>query len=287
MGRSPGFYISTLLLFLLLFLSCKKSGTAQKIEKETTIPEKSEQVSGTDITVSIYVDDNYPPYSFSQKGIVRGIYPDILQKAAPRLQGYTLRIIAVPWKRGLAYLKSGKGFALLPPYYRPELRPYMDYSVPILAEELVVLYREEIESSVGENWPEGYYGLRIGINQGFASIPEELRQSGQMIITEAENSRINLLNLGKGRLDCYVNDKIAMLWTLQNLKRSGEYDEGGLHSVLKVGASISREQGHLGITTMDEGAFYYKKDFLQKFNNIIMEMKAVGEIDKIVQTYIE
>ena len=87
------------------------------------------------IEVTVYADADYPPYSYQEGGKARGIYADIMQKAFSRMSGYRVTIVPVPFKRGLAYLESGKGFALYPPYYWPAERPYIKtYSVPILEE---------------------------------------------------------------------------------------------------------------------------------------------------------
>lgn len=238
-----------------------------------------------DIDVTVYCDDSYPPYSYIEKNNVSGIYVDILKKASSRMDGYNIVIRGIPWKRGLQLLKSGKGFALFPPYFRPVDRPYMDYSVPILSEELVVLCREEILSVPRNIWVDDYIGLNVGINLGFKSISEE--NAKKINIQEFGDNRTNILKLGLGRIDCYVNDKVAMLWTLKNLKDSGEYDEGGKHSKLIVGATISKENGYLGYTNKNDMEFYFKEDFKTQLDQIINKMKESGEIAKIIDAYIK
>lgn len=238
-----------------------------------------------DIEITVYCDDNYPPYSYLENDKVSGIYLEILQRAFSEMDGYNIIISAIPWKRGLQLLKSGKGFALFPPYYRPLDRPYMDYSDPILSEELVVLCREELLNIPRNKWVDDYIGLNVGINLGFKSITEE--DSKKIYIQEYGNNKTNIMKLGLGRIDCYVNDKVAMLWTLKILKEKGKYDEGGKHSKLLIGASISKEDGFLGYTNKNDTEFYFKDDFNTKFNQIISNMKRNGEIDKIVNKYIE
>jgi len=79
----------------------------------------------SDIDVEIYADDSYPPYSYNEGGELKGIYTEILKKAFSRMEGYKVKINAVPWKRALSYIERGKGFAIYPPYHRVEDRPYM------------------------------------------------------------------------------------------------------------------------------------------------------------------
>lgn len=237
-----------------------------------------------DIEITVYCDDSYPPYSYLENDQIKGIYTEILLEAFSRMDGYTITIKALPWKRGLLLLKSGKGFAIYPPYYRPNDRPFLDYSIPILSEEIVALCREEILNIPRKKWVTDYIGLNVGINRGFKSIPEE--DVNKIYIQEFGNNKTNILKLGLGRIDCYVNDKIAMLWTLKKLKSNGKYDEGGRHSKLFVGATISSESGYLGFTNMNNDEFYYKEDFKMNFNQVIKNMQKSGEISKIVEKYI-
>ena len=72
-----------------------------------------------------------------------------------------------------------------------------------------------------------------------------------------------------------------------HLKQEGKYDEGGAHSKLVEGITITIENGYLGFTNKDNGRFYFKKDFLKQFNHAINEMKKHGEIEKIVNLSIQ
>jgi len=67
----------------------------------------------------------------------------------------------------------------------------------------------------------------------------------------------------------------------------GKYDEGGAHSKLIEGVTITNKQGYLGFTKNDRGRFYFKDDFLQQFNHTINDMKKQGEIKKIALNSIQ
>jgi len=235
--------------------------------------------------VKIFCDNNYPPYSFVENGKVTGIYTDIFLKAFSKMQGYEITITPIPWKRGLALMEQGKGFALYPPYYRPKLRPFMDYAVPVLDEGLDVLCTEEVAKKNLKNWPDDFSGMRIGINAGF-SIPEnEKAKALNIIIEEAKDNRSNLLKLASGRLDGYINNKNSMLWELKRLKYKGEYNENK-HKKLVITTNISNEQGYMGFTNQGKGKFAFKQDFIKQFVKVINQMKKDGEIEEILQSYI-
>lgn len=233
--------------------------------------------------VTVYCDDTYAPYSYGEDGTAKGIYTEILQAAFSKMSGYHVTIKPIAWKRGLAYLAGGEGFALFPPYYRPMDRPFMDYSVPILDEELVVFVRDDLMHPPRQNWVKDYRGLAIGINIGFASIKPEDRQ--QLNVVEIKNAEVGLLNIGLKRLDGYVNDRISILWALKKLKASGEYKN--TFPTLVQGATLSKEQGFVGFTNKDKGKFDFKEDFKRRLNALLEEMKARGEIQAIIDKYIK
>jgi polar amino acid transport system substrate-binding protein len=242
-----------------------------------------------DINVEVYADEGYPPYSYKENGKAKGIYARILKKAFSRMKGYKVKIKPVPWKRGLSYLKNGKGFALYPPYFHTNDRPYIwPYSIPILDEKVVVFCREEILARPRPKWPEDYYGLRIGNNSGFKIGGKKFWKAvkeGKIKLQEAKTTTQNIIMLGVRRTDCYINDRLSILWKLKQLKAAGKYEEAGRHAKLLEGATISIEQGFLGFTDKDKGKFPFKDDFVKKFDTIIYEMRKNGELQRIVNDF--
>jgi len=252
----------------------------------------SSSVSAADIKVTVYADDNYPPYSYQERGEIKGIYTEIIKAAFLKMKGYQIEIKALPWKRGLKMLEDGKGFAIYPPYYRPKERPYIwPYSIPILDERVVVFCRAEIlENSLRPHWPEDYYGLRIGINAGFDLGGNKFWNAvkeGKIKVEEAMGNRENLLKLGLKRTDCYMNGRLSILWELKQLKRAGKYEEGSNHAKLVEGATVSIEQGFLGFTNKDKGKFDYKDDFVKKFDAVIYEMRKSGKLQKMIDHFVK
>lgn len=242
--------------------------------------------AGADIEVTVYADDGYPPYSYAEGDKAKGIYNEILKTAFSRMSGYSVNIDPVPWKRALMYVERGDGFAISPPYYRPKERPYISpYSVPVLDEEVVAFCRVETLKTPREKWPQDYSGLAVGRNAGFlAGGPElfEAAKNGRITLEETGNTRSNVLKLLEGRIDVYVNDRIAILNEYKKIqKATGRYKDVRIAE----GTVISREQGYMGFTAMDNGKFYFKDDFIKKFNAVIENMKKRGEIQAIVEKY--
>jgi polar amino acid transport system substrate-binding protein len=249
-------------------------------------------ISAKDTQVIVYADQDYPPYAYKESGSVKGIYTDILKAAFARMQGYSIEIKALPYKRGLAYLEKGTGFAIYPPYHRTKARPYIwPYSIPILDEKVVVFCREGVmEGNPRTLWPEDYYGLKIGNNAGYKLGGDKFWaavKSGKIKLKEGGSNSKNILKLGLKRTDCYMNDRISILWELNRLKHAGTYNEGTKHVKLIEAATITIEQGFLGYTDRDNGKFAYKNDFVRRFDAIIYDMRKSGELQGIITSYLQ
>jgi polar amino acid transport system substrate-binding protein len=245
--------------------------------------------AGAAIPVTILCDNGYPPYSYAENGEAKGLYSDILRAAFAQMPEYQVKIQPVPWRRGLDALAKGRAFALFPPYHRPDERPYMDYSRPILEERVVVFVRTEVasERSIAA-FPDDYIGLRIGINSGFSIVQNPLYhrmlEQGQLTQSLANDNRSNLLKLHLGRIDAYINDRLSILWELKRLQHKGELPSDA-HEQFVEGPALAIEHGHLGVTNLNRKAFPYKDDFIQRLNASLDSLEAAGEIQKLIARY--
>lgn len=257
----------------LLFIGCFSAWSAQ----------------ATAINVEILADNNYPPYSYQQDDQAQGIYPDILRHVFAKMEGYQVSLIPMPYKRGLKLLEQQRAFAILPPYYRPVERPYIaDYSDPILAETVVVMCRDDVlTKQARQRWPEDYYGLTIGNNLGFRLGGDKFWQAvGADLIKlyETESNLHQLLSLGAKRIDCYMNDRLSILWTYAQLRNNDHLLTRGRLPVLQQGAVIAQEFGHIGFAH-DAVNFDYKADFITHFNRALKQVKLSDIIEQVLVKY--
>ncbi len=240
------------------------------------------------IDVTILADDNYYPYSFVEDGMLTGAYTQIIERIVKEMPNFRVQLVPVPWKRGLKLLKSGKAFALYPPYLKKQARPYIwPVSKPILDEITSVFCRTDILTTPRPNWPNDYIGLTIGNNHGFQIAGNrfwQLVKQGKITVKEFKNNQVNLTKMLIAKeTDCYMNDREAILLSWHSLISQTKWK----HKVMAMteGAVISKEQGHLGFTNNDQGFYYYKKDFLIKFNKILEKIKQSGELEEIINQY--
>jgi polar amino acid transport system substrate-binding protein len=246
------------------------------------------RAAAADIPVTIYADAGYQPYSYADKnGEAAGLYAEIVKTAFSRMKGYRIEIRPVPWKRGMAMLKSGTAFALYPPYMNLKDEPYTwPYSLPLLDEIVVAVCTREVASAKRRTrWPDDFHGLRIGNNSGFLVGGDKFNRAvadGKIRLEEAIDTRANILKLGLKRIDCYINDRMSIRWTQMQLANEGRLAPAQMGVEAAV---IATEQGFLGFTDRDDGKFAHKTDFLKQFNAIVYDMKRRGEIDRIARDF--
>jgi polar amino acid transport system substrate-binding protein len=161
--------------------------------------------------------------------------------------------------------------------------------LPLFEEHVVAVCRKDIlAAKPRKRWPEDFYGLTIGNNAGFivgGEAFEKAVRAGRLRMEEGKDSDTNIIKLGLKRIDCYINDRISIQWTLKQLKAAGKYDEGGVHAALAEATVIAVEQGFLGFTDRDNGKYTYKSDFVKQFNDAIYQMRRNGEIDAIARHF--
>ncbi|HEX5842876.1 MAG TPA: transporter substrate-binding domain-containing protein, partial [Pseudomonas sp.] len=231
--------------------------------------------SRAETLVTLLLDDSYPPYSFQRDGEASGIYADILRAAEPLLPGYRLKLKPLPWRRALAEIEAGRELAVVPPYYRPQERPWIGpYSVPMLEERLAVFCRQGVfKDNPRLRWPEDYRGLRFGNNMGFLLGGQPFWsavQLGLIHVEEAPGNRANLLKLVHQRIDCYLNDRLSVLSELARMRQEGLYDPGK-HQLVVEGPSVSVENGHVGFSNRSAERFPFKQDFASRLDAALIQ----------------
>lgn len=236
--------------------------------------------------VTVYTDENFAPYTYMAGSEVKGLYIDIMEKAFSRMDGYDVKIDAVPWKRALWYIETGEGFAVFAPYYRPAERPYISpYSIAFYEEMVVLFCREEVMNTPRKKWPEDFKGLVIGRTAGFLSGGESLARAnkeGVIFLDEYKCARENIIKMLAGRIDGYINDRQTILAGIKKVQ-----EDEGLYPDKKLveAAVVSAEKVYLGYSAKGKEKFPFKDDFVKKFDAAIEDMKRSGEIKNIEENF--
>ena len=233
--------------------------------------------------VTLIGDESYPPYCFVEDGRFKGMYIDILQKAAAKLKpAYEIDLQARPWKRGLADMEFGSAFALFPPGLKRE-RTYIDrYSVPIYRETVVVFCNDAVMATPRKHFPEDFTGFTIGVNQGFL-LSDRLMQAaklGTVKLEAAGSNESNLKKLAGQRIDCYASDRAAAHYSVKQLQ---SYFVGSGFRLTEA-VELSGEDTFIGYSGKNNPP--YKADFIARMNTALDAMKQNGEMAKIVNEYL-
>ncbi|MBU2713968.1 substrate-binding periplasmic protein [Zooshikella harenae] len=239
------------------------------------------------IPLTILSDIDYYPYSFVEQDKVTGVYTKIIERVLQDMHRYQVTLQAVPWKRGLKMLAQGKAFAMYPPYKKRLSRPFIDpYSKQLMKEIVSVFCREDILLVKRPRWPQDYYGLTIGLNVGFIMGGEQFHkavQEGIITIKEYPNNQSNLIQmLIAHETDCYMNDRQAILLTMQYLKKKRSIKQ---IDRLVEGTTVSVEYGHLGYTNQNLEKYPFKQHFVHQFDQILGELELSGELQTIISQY--
>ena len=121
--------------------------------------------------------------------------------------------------------------------------------------------------------------MNAGFLLGDAGQMAALR-AGKVVLDPAKGTRTNLLKLMRGRIDCYVSDRLSAQWELQRIRRDGQ--AGAPMPAIHETAQLDSQQGHLGFTARQPDAYPYRDDFIEQFNAAIARMQSSGEIRRIV-----
>jgi polar amino acid transport system substrate-binding protein len=233
--------------------------------------------------VVLYGDEDYAPYSFVENGEFKGMYVDMLKKAAQRLAPeYEIELQPRPWTRGLAELQRGASFALFPPGLKKE-RPYIEpYSIPLYRETVVLFCNDDVMKTSRKKFPDDFVGLHIGVNAGFL-LSERLMNAvntGQMTLEPVKGNEANLKKLALKRVDCYASDRAAALYSAKRLRPY--LDARGF--TMREAVELSGENTYIAYSMYNNPP--YKADFVQKMNEAITAIKKSGEVERIEAEYL-
>lgn len=219
-------------------------------------------------------DKNYPPYSYEENGIAKGVYVDILKAAFEQIEEYEIKFNMMAWKRAIIMIKKGTIPAFFPPYYSDERISWIKFSEPILA-ETTILFAQEKTLKGKKRYPEDFYGLTACLNRGFSTLTlggeeftEAIKQK-KITLVEGNDNKACLNRVSKGLADFYINDQLIDISEFQNINK---------------GLTAQKNFGHVGFTLKSK-KYPFINDLENKLNEVINTMKSNGQIDQIINKY--
>ena len=225
--------------------------------------------------VELSGDKNYPPYSYEEKGVPKGIYVDILKAAFEQMPEYKLKLKMMAYQRAINMTKEGLTVGFFPPYYGVERTAWTKFSEPILGETTVVFAKEDTLKTK-KRYPEDFYGTTLCLNRGFNQLllgGEKLSKAikeNKIKLIEGDDNQACLSRVVRGMADFYINDQLI------DTKK---------FPIIKKGMKAKENFGHVGFTLQDKN-YPYMKDLQNRFNAIIQKMKDNGQIEEILKKYL-
>jgi len=251
--------------------------------------------------IKIHTYDVLPPLAFkNEKGVLTGVYIEIVKLAISRMPDYDVTFLVYPWARAKSNIKAGQAFAILPPYFhahdwltdKEPKRPYIwPYSLPLFTQKDVVICDDRVAIKKNAKYPEDYAGFEFVMwrGDGRAGIKfDKMVKDGKIKVTLLNDVKSTVGFLLKGRADCTIASKLTFAWYLKQIKSNDALTKNTKNIVLKEHSIISQNDGYLGYSNInDEINFPYKEEFSIMFDIEVYKMKKNGEIQKIVDQFIK
>ncbi len=242
------------------------------------------QSSNIPVKITLYAEDSNAPYAFLNGTEPDGIYVRILQEAFARMPQYRLEIMSVPFRRGMDLLQDGKIMGFFPPYERKDRDWIERYSIPILREIVVAICSSDYAHSHELNhFPDDFEGARFANNAGYRLAGGdffEMVDAGDIFLEEANTTESNLRFLMAGRVDCYVNERMAILAGMRELGVDKD-----LARLFNEVAIIGQEFGYVAFGPDPDNQWPERDQFADALDATLRQMRDSGEIDRLVVDY--
>jgi len=215
----------------------------------------------------IAIDNANPPFMYQQNGQAKGLYPQVLQAVFARA-GQPVAIQAMPWKRALR--RSENAEVGVGGIYKTSRRLALyDYSQPIFEEKLIVYVHRD--KAFRFTRVDDLNGKRIGVIRGWSYTEafDEAIRDGSIKVSESSSDEANFKMLASGRLDAVIAIELAGQRIIQQLQ---------LRQVLALTPPLSINPTYLVFAKKAK-----QQALLQRFDRILLEMRADGSLDRLVQ----
>jgi len=227
--------------------------------------------------VELVIDSGYPPYMTVEGGKPAGLYAEMLREVDKRLEYYTIKLTAMPWKRAQSLVQSGKVAGLVGSYYKPVERPWVQYFSKSLFTEKVEVFCRDGLGKAHWKYPLDFAGLKFGNNLGFETPgPDffDMVKMGRIKLEYAHDTMANLLKLQKQRIDCYVQDSLAVEMEMSKHGISG----------FRAVTEYRQETAHIGYGRA--WVSRYADDFMKSLDRALIQMHEDGSLQEIVDRFL-
>lgn len=256
-----GILASLLLVPALLLGACT--------EKEETVKDTATKDSEKEIVYRIGTDATYAPFEFEVKGEYKGIDIDLL-KAIAKDQEFEFELAPMDFKGIIPAMQAGQlDAAIAGISITDERKKVIDYSNPYFDSGLTIGVKSDNDSI---NSVEDLKGKKVIVKKGTTGSDQAAKMSEEhgFELIYVEDTPSMFLDVKNGNADALIDDYPVVAYAIAQ-------DNLG---VKIVGDKMNGEQ--YGMTVL-KGK---NKELLEKLNTGLENVKASGEYQKILDTYI-
>jgi len=153
------------------------------------------------------VFEEYPPYEYTDNGVVKGINMDLIREAFRRMD-ITPIFEARPWKRALFELEYGEVLALSSGFKTPKRETFAIFPSESLSMETLVVVALSV-SGVEVNSLDDLRGLKVGVIREYSYGHEFDSMQGLTKIQASSNPQLLKMLLNQ-RMDVVIANKAVM-----------------------------------------------------------------------------
>ena len=197
-------------------------------------------------TVSIAVQNNFPPFSFFVRGKVAGFTIDYLNLLSEKTR-MVFTLVPGTWEESLSRFRNGEVDAITEISHTPEREAFTLFTTPYYLIPTVVYTRE---NSFSYNGVETLKGRNVGMETGIY-YKDYLQAYPEIRIMEIDDTSELMKKLSFGEIDAVVtNINIGNFMikqhVLENIRLAGKIDIPAIESEdLRIGVRKDRQQLHV------------------------------------------
>lgn len=228
----------------------------------------------------VAVDDDFPPFSFSNNGVPMGIDVDIVRELGRRM-GIDVTITLMPWKRLLDKTTKGELHAAMSLFRTEEREKFAIFIHPIHYSTFVLFVKK------GNEFPfealSDLYGKKIMKEAGF-SVDQEFDTAvnqGKIHIQEIFQSAGVFHFIVNGHYDAFVNNLEVTLYKMAHTESLKRYADQITYLPRPV-----RERGEAFLVLSRNSELKNKDGLARSMRHHLIEMEAQGIYRKAIQRYV-
>lgn len=222
----------------------------------------------------------YPPFVYMQDGKMMGISYEVIQLVFSKMTVDT-NIIIEPWNRGLYEMNRGNRFGVFPYAITPERQQHYLFSEQLYDSDINDNFffgysLDESEARQINGWKD-INGMKIGGVYGYYYL--NVFQERNIQIDISANEKECLQKLIDGKIDLAVFNPLVVKHLV------GTHFPEAENKFIQTAFQLNPT--YIGDYFMINADDYSNELFLNKFNQTLSELKANGEIQKILDKYLD